>query len=127
MESGVELLGREQLVRNLSEFQKNVVRAIVIQVEITQIRIKEAAQADHGAGAHAQGRYVSRTETLSRSIQPGRVYVKDNEVSAEMRAGDAFANYASFVEKRYPYLGPAIRQYQNEFVDRVRRAVKANA
>ncbi len=81
-----EIKGMEQVIRNLSKIEKNIVNEIVAGAQAVQAKCVIDARGYVPTGV---------TGTLSQSIQPGSITVTDDNVEAIVEAN---ADYASFVE-----------------------------
>lgn len=114
-----QILGREQLVKNFSQFSSRVVDAIVTQTEVIQARVANFAKSNHP--------YTDRSGNLTNSIQPGEIHVTNKGVEAEIAAR---MSYASYVEggtsraKPFPFLHPAIVAHVGEFRNRIQMAIR---
>jgi hypothetical protein len=120
------VLGREQLVTNLSKFKRDLVDRLVTAVEIVQTKVVENARSKHGADAHRSGRFVTRTGGLEESIQPGEVKISNDMISGDI---EARMPYASNVEdgtsknRPYPFMKPALFANAKELQARARKAM----
>lgn len=127
MSASVSVLGREQLVLNLSRFSANLVGKLATAVEIVQSKVVEHARAKHGKDAHREDRFVTRTTGLERSIAAGGVKITDRMISGDV---EARMPYASFVEegtsnaRAYPFMKPALFSNGPELQARARQALK---
>ncbi len=116
------MFGRENLVRNLSNFAQDVVRRVTVSCEIIQAKVSNFAKANHP--------YTDRTGNLTKSVMPGRITIENTSITAEVRAGDKFAEYASYVElgtsrsRPYPFLFPALMAHKAEFRGVIQNAVR---
>jgi len=123
----VAVLGREQLVTNLSKFKQDLVDRLVTAVEIVQTKVTEHARTKHGADAHRSDRFVTRTGGLEASIQQGEVKISNDMISGDV---EARMPYASFVEdgtsrnRAYPFMKPALFANTKELQNRARQALK---
>ena len=122
---------KENVVQNLSKFPNNVVQILVMQGQISQAKIANAAKAGHDADAHAAGRYVSRTGILSQSIIPGPITVTDDGVEIKVIAAVKYAGYVEGEESMkssgsgvYPFLKPAAENEMPYFIARLRQALE---
>lgn len=114
----VTVLGREQLVQNLSRWRESLVERIVTHTEIVQAQVVDFAKANHP--------YTDRTENLTNSIQPGRIVVQDDVITAEVAARQEYAAFVEFGTSRarpFPFLAPAIAAHAGEFRKRIQRVV----
>ncbi len=112
------VLGREELVKNMTSWHQRLVAKVVTQVEIIQSKVVAHARKGHGKGAHTRGRFETQTGVLEESIQPGKIYLTNNTVRGIV---EARTEYASFVERLYPYVAPAVMAHAAEFRDRLRK------
>jgi hypothetical protein len=112
------VLGREELVKNMSSWHERLVGRFATQIEIIQGKMVAHARKGHGKAAHASGRFVTRLGALEEAIQPGKIYITDTTVRGIV---EARMPYASFVEARYPFIGPARDAYAAEFLTRIRK------
>lgn len=111
----VYIEGIPELVSNLSKFEDNLVDGVVAATEVAQARIVNSAR-----------RTVPvKTGALQNSIGAGRIEVTNTKVRGEVVAA---MNYATYVEKRKPYLGPALLANERGYVASIaqvfKRAVK---
>jgi hypothetical protein len=116
MSDGASVLGREQLVKNMTNWKAAFVAKIATQVEIIQSKVVDHARAGHGKGAHGRSRFETQTGGLEESIQPGKVYITESVVRGVV---EARMPYASFVEAHYPFMVPAIAAHGQEFRNRL--------
>jgi hypothetical protein len=112
------VLGRDELVKNMTSWHQRLVAKVVTQIEIIQSKVVASARKGHGRGAHSKGRFETDTGALEESIQPGKIYLTDNTVRGVI---EARTEYASFVEKLYPYIAPAVMEHSAEFRSRLRK------
>ncbi len=106
----LRILGIDELVKNLSDMPAKIVTELVSAAEVGQARVVNAAR-----------RIVPvRTGALQASIGAGRILIDDKAVSAEVVAA---MPYATYVEKRKPYLGPALHENNAGFVKSINLAV----
>ena len=129
--AGLKLSWKENVVKNLSKYSKEVVAILVMQSQLSQAKIANAAKDNHGADAHSQGRYESQTGILTQSIQPGKLIVTDGGVSFEVVAA---AGYAGYVEGDpsmkstpigvFPFMKPAAEEELPYFLARLRQAME---
>ena len=129
--AGLKLSWSDNAIQNLSKFPEKVVDILIMQSQLSQAKIANAAKADHAAGAHEQGRYVSQTGILSQSIVPGPITVTPKGVEFSVNAS---ASYAGYVEGEagmkktdvgvYPFLHPAAEKELPFFIARLRVAME---
>lgn len=129
--AGLKITWTENVIKNLSDFPSKVISVLVMQSQLSQAKIANAAKADHGAGAHDQGRYVSQTGILSQSIIPGPVTITETGVEFSVIAA---VSYAGFVEGEpsmkksdvgvYPFLKPAAENELPFFIARLRQSME---
>lgn len=116
----IQVLGGEQLIKNISAYGKDIVQAVTDACQITQALIINDARSDHP--------YTDRSGNLTQSIQPGAIEISDDEVSAYV---EARMQYASFVEfgtsraKAYPFLTPAMLRNAANFRKNLARQIKS--
>jgi len=124
----ISVMGRENLVHNMSKFKADLVSRLATAMEIVQSKVVNSARSRHGARAHAAGRFETQTGGLEESISAGAVYVGEQSIRGVV---EARMPYASFVEqgtsstKPYPFMLPAILENQNELIARVKQALHA--
>jgi HK97 gp10 family phage protein len=123
----VSVLGREQLVQNLSKFKKDLVDRLVSATEMTQAAVQADARSRHGHDAHAQGRFITHSGGLEQSINPARVKLTDKFIEGEVVARMPYASYVEQGTSRnrpFPFLAPALIAQQEPFKARLRTALK---
>lgn len=117
MTARIDVFGTEQVVRNLSNYQLNVMREIVKGAEAVQAQvINDAAQI-----------VPVDTGNLLRSIKPGGIQIMDTDVWAFIIADADYASYVEFGttrQKAQPYLGPSILANQRNFVTAIAAATE---
>ena len=113
MSTNVSILGRENLINNLSTFSAKVVREFIHATEITQAEVTNFAKQKHP--------YKDRTGNLTASIQPGSIYITNKTISGVI---EARMQYASYVERTHPYLFPAIVASKSKYKKRMVQALK---
>lgn len=123
----IKLNWSKNAVENLSKFPDKVVGILIQQAQISQAKISNAAKADHGADAHGQGRYVSRSGDLTKSIIPGPVTVTADGVEFTVIAQIGYAGYVEGEKGMkttdigvFPFLGPAAQTEMPFFIARLR-------
>jgi hypothetical protein len=124
----VSVLGRDNLVQNLSKFRANVVSKLVTAVEIVQAKVVEHARAKHGKDSHRSGRFETQTGGLEESIQPGKVLITDKEVSGVIEARMPYASHVEYGTSRakaFPFMLPALTANGPELQRRAIRAVQS--
>jgi hypothetical protein len=104
--------GIDELVKNISRFKENVIEAVKTAAEVGQARVVNAARRS----------VPVKTGALQNSIGGGRIIISNKDVQAEVVAA---MQYASYVEKRKPYLRPALDANEQGFVKSVQRAVQS--
>ena len=131
MAKSIELVGQRDFVRNMSKFENNLVSLLVVACEMTQAKVVNHAKANHGAEAHKRGRFVTRTETLVKSILPGPVSIDSKGVECVVEARAPYAGYVEGDERWkttdigvYPFLKPAVEANRKYFNDRMKEALK---
>ncbi len=112
-----QVFGTEQVIKNLSRYQKDVVNRIVRAATATQAEVSNEAKSVLRPG------YGFITGNLQESIQPGAVIIKNNVVEAFVEAN---AEYASFVEinAKKPFLGPAVLSNREFYRKNMKKALK---
>jgi hypothetical protein len=132
--AGAKISWSGNAVQNLSNFPDKVVNLLVVQSQISQAKMTNAARANHGPDAHGQGRFISRHggSGLVGSIMPGPVTVTETGVEFSVIAR---APYAGYVEgdpnmKKtdigvYPFLQPAGENELPEFIARLKLGIAA--
>jgi len=111
-----EVNGTSQVIRNLSNYARNVTREIVWGCEAVQAKVVEQSQAV----------VPVVTGKLQGSIKPAGITIQNDNVEAIIAAN---ANYASYVEfgtsrqRAQPYLVPALHQNMPVFRNAMRAAV----
>lgn len=106
-----------QVIKNLSSIQKNIVKEIVYGCEAVQQSVM----------TNAKFRVPVKTHNLQGSIQPGGIVIRDDNVEATVVAN---AEYATFVEfgtykmNARPYLTPALLENMQTFRKAMEAAVK---
>lgn len=128
--AGFKLSWKENVISNLSKFPDKVVSVLIMQAQISQAKIANAAKANHGADAHSQGRYVSRSGNLTQSIVPGAVTVTPTGVAFTVVAGMKYAGYVEGEKDMkdtaigvYKFLEPAAEMELPYFIARLRQAI----
>lgn len=99
--------GIEQVVRNLSKIEKNVVQEIVYGAQAVQAKLINEARANCPVGVNS---------ALQASIQAGAITITDDNVEAIVEAN---MNYASFIEfGTRPHFPPvdALRDWAAKFL-----------
>lgn len=131
MANNFKLSWKENVISNLSKFPDKVVDVLIMQAQISQAKIANAAKANHGSDAHAQGRYESQSGILSQSIIPGPVTVTKTGVTFEVIAGVKYAGYVEGEDSMkttnvgvYPFLKPAADMELPYFIARLRIAME---
>lgn len=119
-------------VENLSALPKSTVQLLIMQAQISQAKIANAARAGHDASAHGNNRYVSQTGNLTQSIIPGPVTVTDDGVEFSVLAQASYAGYVegepsmkSTAKGVYPFLNPAALDEVPFFLARLRLGLEA--
>lgn len=116
----IEVHGIPQLVKNLSRYADEAIKAVVTAAQISQALVVNDATNDHP--------YKDKTGNLTNSIQPGAVEVSDTEVVAYIEARMAYASFVEFGTSRaraYPFLTPALIRQGNNFRRAIIRELKA--
>lgn len=116
----MQLLGADQLVRNLTKYADRVLEGVVRASQIAQALVVNDARSDHP--------YVDRTQNLTNSIQPGQVEVTDKDVTAYVEARMAYASFVEFGTSRaraYPFLTPAMLRNAANYRRAIQKEVQA--
>lgn len=103
--------GIDKLVENLSHYQDKLVAAIEEAAGVGQALVVNSARSI----------VPVRTGALQNSIGPGRLEITDKAVRAEVVAAMV---YATYVEKKKPYLGPALMLNEAGFRRAIAHAVR---
>jgi len=113
--------GHDQVIRNLSQYRKELVARIVRAATSTQAKVVNNAK-----GVLRPG-YGYITGNLQRSIGAGQVIIKSKEVKVFVEAN---AEYASHVEmgtsrsRAKPFLGPALLKNRAFYQKSMKQALK---
>lgn len=103
----MSVTGTDQVIRNLSTIEKNIVNEIVAGAQAVQAKTVNDARGLCPVGT---------TSTLQQSIQPGAITVTNDNVEAIVEAN---ANYASYVEfPTKPHFPPvdALKDWAQKFL-----------
>ena len=117
-----EVVGEERIKAKLLAYGKDKLKKIADAVESSAVVVLNHAKANHIQGqAHAQERYENQTNVLTSSLTTKLTVVTEEEITAEVFTG---VEYAFFVEVSHPYLFVALHSNRDDFVARVKRAMK---
>lgn len=105
--------GTDQVIRNLSNIEKNIVQEIVYGAQAVQAKTVNDARGFCPTGV---------TGTLALSIQPGPITVTNDNVEAIVEANADYASYVEFPTK--PHFPPvdALRDWAAKFLGDARLA-----
>ena len=114
--------GTQKVLTNLFLAQNAILASVAEAIGRTCVQITIDAKKDHGPGfAHEVGRYENQTTTLTRSITPYPVEVRDKEVTGFVGTS---VEYAYPVEVNYPYLFPALQANRENFKKNLKDTMK---
>lgn len=126
---GSRVAGNQKVIENMEKAKYTVIGRIAVAVEKTLVDVANHAKAHHrrNEDPHAQGRFISQTGTLIRSITQGLSDINENYVEGYVATN---MEYAAFVElgtsrsRPYPYLQTALLANKENFKRRVDKASK---
>ncbi len=119
MSEPIQVLGREALVKNLSDLSGRVLDRLTAAVEISQSEVADEARLNHP--------YTTRTGQLEHSAQPGQIVITDTTVTGEVVEDKDYASYVELGTSRsrpFPHLFPALTSRAQAFKNRVAFVVK---
>jgi hypothetical protein len=129
----VSVTGAAEVMANLRRLQGKMTAQLVQAVDRTGVDVANAAKRDHGSSsdrpeglaAHAMGRYQNQTYNLTQSIMPKDAQVTANTILGVVETverGEGL-EYAARVERRYPFMFPALMGAKDKFIARVKQAM----
>jgi HK97 gp10 family phage protein len=129
MAYGSRVAGDKKVIDNLEKAKYTVIGRIAVAVEKTLVDVANHAKAHHrrNEDPHAQGRFISQTGTLIRSITQGLSDINENYVEGYVATN---IEYAAFVElgtsrsRPYPYLQTALIANIKKAQERINKAAK---
>ncbi len=129
MAYGSRVAGDKKVIENLEKAKYTLQGRIAVAVEKTLVDVANHAKAHHrrNEDPHAQGRFISQTGTLIRSITQGLSDINDQYIEGYVATN---MEYAAFVElgtsrsRAYPYLQTALVANRENFQRRVDKAAK---
>jgi hypothetical protein len=145
----VSVTGTAEVLAKLKALEGKMTARLVEAVDRTCVDVANAAKRDHGqahderyiggtaarqgryfkadAGSHTRGRYENQTGNLTQSIIPVPATVTVDAIIGttwtDPSTGDKALEYAGYVERRYPFLFPALKGAEEQFIKRVEKAM----
>lgn len=129
MAYGSRVAGNQKVIENMEKAKHTLVSRVAVAVEKTLVDVANHAKANHrrNENPHAQGRFISQTGTLIRSITQGLSDMNENYVEGYVATN---MEYAAFVElgtsrsRAYPYLQTALLANKEKFQKRIDKVSK---